>query len=287
MGAIFTSRRMVLAGVALLALLAGLSLHRSLPEARAAGACDVTDSSLDAEETGFLQMINTYRQQNGLKPLRISATLNRSSMWMAVDLARNRYFAHTDSLGRGPSQRAQACGYPDQAGENLAAGTDWESADHAMGAWKSSPGHDTNMKTAYYTVIGIARYYDANSPYGWYWVTDFGIADDSGAPAPAPPAPSPKPAPAPPTPAPTRPPAIIQLSPGANLVSWPGPDYSPAAMSNASAAIDIIYSYDAATGTWQRYGRGLPAQANTLTVLEAGHAYWVMARQAAQVSVAP
>ena len=279
MGAIYSSRKALwLFGVAILALLATPhnEAHRT---ASAAGACDVSDLSLDAEETAYLQTINTYRQQNGLRALKLSANLNRSATWMAVDLARGRYFSHTDSLGRSPTQRAQACGYGDQAGENLAAGTDWDTAMDAMAAWKSSPSHDTNMKTAFYTVIGIARYFDPNSQYGWYWVTDFGMTDDTGTPPPSPPAPAP--------PAqPSKPAAVINLSAGANLISWPGPSFAPAGMDDANGAVEVIYSFDQATGTWTRYGHALPAYLNTLSVLEAGHAYWVMANYSAKLTIA-
>lgn len=288
MGAIFSSRRALwLLGVAMLALLATPNYQHD-QIANAAGACDVSDTSLDAEESAYLQMLNSYRQQNNLKPLKISNTLNRSASWMAVDLARGRYFSHTDSLGRSPTQRAQACGYNDQAGENLAAGTDWATATAAMSAWKNSPSHDSNMKTAFYTVVGIARYFDPNSQYGWYWVADFGMTDDTGTPAPPAPAP-PAPAPAPPTPAPappSKPAAVINLSAGANLISWPGPTFSPSSMDDANGAVEVVYSFDQASGTWQRYGRSLPNYLNNLTVLESGQAYWVMANYSAKLTVA-
>jgi uncharacterized protein YkwD len=140
--------------------------------------CSVTHDSNDSEELAFLGLINTYRAQNGLSALTISTNLNRGAAWMSEDLAKNHYFSHTDSLGRSPYQRAIDCGYPSGAGENLAAGTAWSSAQSAFNAWQSSPGHNANMLGTYYQQIGIARHYLAGSQYGWYWTTTFGTTND-------------------------------------------------------------------------------------------------------------
>lgn len=130
--------------------------------------CEVSHDGNDSEELAFLSLINNYRTQNGLGTLTISTNLNRGSAWMTEDLATNNYFAHTDSLGRSAYQRAIDCGYPSGAGENLAAGGAWSSAQAAFNAWQNSPGHNANMLGQYYKQIGIARFYLAGSQYGWY-----------------------------------------------------------------------------------------------------------------------
>ena len=140
--------------------------------------CTVSDNTVDAEEQAFLGLINTYRAQNGLAALSMSTNLNRASTWMAADMGVKAYFSHTDSLGRSPSTRAIDCGYPQGAGENIAAGTNWSSASAVFAAWKGSAGHNANMLNGSYKQIGIARVYTAGSPYGWYWVTDFGTTND-------------------------------------------------------------------------------------------------------------
>lgn len=147
-------------------------------EAGAITNCNVTHDSLDGEEQAFLGMINNYRGANGLGALTISTNLNRGAAWMAQDLADKAYFSHTDSLGRSPYARAIDCGYPAGAGENLAAGTSWSTASSAFAAWQASPGHNANMLGQYYQQIGIARYYNASSPYKWYWATTFGSSND-------------------------------------------------------------------------------------------------------------
>jgi uncharacterized protein YkwD len=140
--------------------------------------------ALDSEEQSFLTYINDYRAQNGLGPLTINESLNGVARWMANDMATNNYFSHTDSLGRDPFARMDQLGYAYNTwrGENLAAGT--ETAPYAFQLWKDSPGHNANMLGTHYTVIGIARVFNQNSNYGWYWATEFG---GEGGPAPAPP----------------------------------------------------------------------------------------------------
>jgi uncharacterized protein YkwD len=160
------------------ALLGGLALLRSGESVGALTNCTVgsTALALDAEEQKFLQLINNYRAQNGRPALENSTNLNRAAAWMANDLGVNRYFSHTDSLGRSVGTRVQNCDYPGGAGENIAGG--YDTAQRAFDAWKASSGHNSNMLNSNYRMIGIGRAYVSGSPYGWYWVTDFGLADD-------------------------------------------------------------------------------------------------------------
>jgi hypothetical protein len=311
----------------------------------------------------FLSLINDYRLQNGLGALTVSTNLNRAAHWMSNDLGTNGYFSHTDSLGRSPYARAIDCGYPQGAGENLAAGSTWSSAQSAFDAWKASPGHNANMLGQYYLQIGIARVNVPGSNYTWYWTTNFGSTDDGtggGGPAPtatptntpqpptatptntaapvatntpvptatstpvpvatstptaggggsspaptATPTPTPTPGTATPTPTsvqpksptatptatptgtatktpvPTATPAAgsLPLSPGANLVGWPGEDADASdALEPLSSSVSIVYRWDPVAGTWQRYAPGVPDYVNTLSLLIRGEAYWVIAR---------
>ncbi len=143
------------------------------PPAGAPPGSTKTDPSLDAEENAFLGIINEYRASQGLGALVVSPTLETSSRWLSQDMAAKGYFDHTDSLGRDFGTRLSAFGYgASTAGENIAAGN--ADAQSTFTQWKNSPGHNANMLGSGYKAIGIARYYDASSPYGWYWTTDFG-----------------------------------------------------------------------------------------------------------------
>lgn len=167
----------------------------------------VATTPLSTEEQAFLTLINNYRQQNGLGPLTVDTKLQDPSEWMSIDMGVNRYFGHTDSLGRDPFQRMAAFGYNYNTwkGENLAAGT--SSAQTAFNLWRDSAPHNANMLGANYSAIGIARRYTAGSPYGWYWTTDFGGIVSS----PLPPQSTATPTPAPTaSPSPTPPEHLLQ-----------------------------------------------------------------------------
>ncbi len=193
---ILNLRRLAAAAFGLCAITAAAGAAAVIDQrpASALTNCSVSDLSIDSEETAFLGLINQYRAQNGLGALTISTNLNRAASWMVIDLATKNYFAHTDSLGRSPGTRSVDCGYPNGAGENLAAGTVRDTAQEAFDAWKASSGHNANMLTSYYQQIGIARYYSGSSTYGWYWATDFGTVNDGtgggGSTTPPPPPPA-------------------------------------------------------------------------------------------------
>lgn len=184
--------RQIARNIAALALIVPVFLAISLLSVTTAPTGQA--EALDNEEAAFLGIINDYRAQNGLGPLTIDSSLNSVARWMADDLAANDYFSHTDSLGRDPFTRMDQQGYAVNTyrGENLVAGT--MEASESFRMWRDSEGHRANMLGSNYTVIGIARAYNASSTFGWYWATEFG-GDPVGAPppqqAPAPPAPAP------------------------------------------------------------------------------------------------
>lgn len=200
------------------ALAAGSFFGSGAPSASALTSCDVSNLTIDSEETAFLGLINSYRAQNGLGALTMSTNLNRAASWLAVDLGVKNYFSHTDSLGRSPSTRAVNCGSPAGAGENIAAGTSRDTAQEVFDAWKASSGHNANMLNGGYKQIGVARYYVSSSTYKWYWVTDFSLVTDgtnaggsgggASIPTATPPAATATPSPTP-SPAPTAPVATL------------------------------------------------------------------------------
>jgi len=138
--------------------------------------------ALDAEEAAFLDIINQYRLANGVPPLALSPTLTQASELHSQDMADHDYFSHYSLDGRSPYDRMVQAGYnyATWMGENIAAG--FVTAAQVFQGWKNSPGHDANMLRPNFVVIGIGRAYNASSHYGWYWTTDFGGYDDSGAP---------------------------------------------------------------------------------------------------------
>lgn len=129
---------------------------------------------LKTEERDFIDRLNDYRKDQGLKKLKISKDLSEAAAAMAEDMAENPLTInqeHKDSKGRLPSERASLYGYTDGVGENLAAG--YKSAKKVFDAWKDSTDHKENMIDSDYEVMGVARVV-SDTNYKWYWVNMFG-----------------------------------------------------------------------------------------------------------------
>ncbi len=83
-------------------------------------------------------------------------------------------------------------------------------------------------------------------------------------------------------------PPSLPLLPGANLLAWPGADAPPAiALAGQGTAIRMVYSWNASTRTWERYGPDLPAFLNNMALLRKGGAYWFLANTSAHLTFAP
>ena len=166
-------------------LLAGLvALGALAPAAQAGPNCDV-DATLDGEEQQFLELINDYRQDNGLGPLALSPALTKAAAWKSQHMADANYFAHDDvPIARSWDDRIRDCGYDYNTwiGENIAAGNSGAAATFEQ--WRNSPGHNQNMLSGNYNAIGIGRAFGASAAYGWYWTTDFGGFVDGAPPPP-------------------------------------------------------------------------------------------------------
>ena len=132
----------------------------------------------EAEEQRFLELINGYREANGLGPLALSETLSRAAERHSEDMQTHGFFSHTTEassyypVGSSFSDRLAREGYPtDNAytAENIAWG--YTTAEEVFKAWRISPSHNVNMLGKNYTAIGIGRV-------GTYWTTDFGSVVD-------------------------------------------------------------------------------------------------------------
>src|ERR687894_1831173 len=134
----------------------------------------------DPEELQFLELINGYRADHGLRALVLSDTLAVAADHHSRDMARYSFFAHNTAassyyeVGSRPWDRMEAEGYRYNTykGENIAVG--YETAEEAFRAWRESPSHNQAMLDGRYRVIGIARINEPGSVHGWYWTTDFG-----------------------------------------------------------------------------------------------------------------
>jgi uncharacterized protein YkwD len=173
-------RYLCVAAAVLAALVAGIAVFNQRADA----------DSYDSEELQFLELINDYRQQNGLGTLLLSDALSVSAEHHDQDMARYSFFAHDTAassyyrVGSQPWDRMEEEGYKFNTykGENIAVG--YETAEEAFAAWRRSPSHNLAMLDGKYRVIGIARISDPGSVHGWYWTTDFGGVEDPSSHAP-------------------------------------------------------------------------------------------------------
>jgi uncharacterized protein YkwD len=109
-------------------------------------------------ERSLLCLTNLHRVRNGLAALERDTRLGAAARGHSADMVARNYFDHVTPEGAGPSQRAQAAGYPGGAGENIAANGNG-SAFSLFDQWRNSAGHNQNMLTAGYVAagFGVAR----------------------------------------------------------------------------------------------------------------------------------
>jgi hypothetical protein len=143
--------------------------------------------SYSVQELAFLDSLNQYRASKGLQPLLLSDAISEACYRHNHDMAKYGFFSHSSvksdwfATNATPWTRMAASGYSYNTAkaENIAAGQ--STAAKVLSAWKGSSGHNANMLSSSYKVIGISFYQLPGSPYTYYWTADFGGAVDSSA----------------------------------------------------------------------------------------------------------
>jgi hypothetical protein len=130
----------------------------------------------DSEEWAFVELLNAYRGELGLAPVTLNAELGGAAKYHSVDMATNNYFDHYLFDGTDAGTNIQNFGYTGfPYAENIAAGM--ATAQEVMIGWQNSPEHNATMTDPQYTEIGIGRYYNEASLYGWYWTATYGAGE--------------------------------------------------------------------------------------------------------------
>ncbi len=134
------------------------------------------------KEDAMLALVNAMRDSGGdcpsgyrpaVPPLVVDQALRDAARGHALDMGERAYFSHDTPDGLDPWERIDAAGYTASAtGENIAAGNG--TAQATFEQWRTSDGHCRNMMSASSTEIGIGYAYVDSSPYGHYWVQNFG-----------------------------------------------------------------------------------------------------------------
>ena len=132
---------------------------------------DYAATKLDAEHAR--DVINTYRQAKGLKPLKLNAALTEAAKAHSRDLAKWDRISHYGSDGSNPWDRVKRTGYGAKvAAENV--GTGQASIDEVLKGWQDSPGHNKNLLLADAEHMGIALVQDSKSEFKTFWTLVLG-----------------------------------------------------------------------------------------------------------------
>lgn len=132
---------------------------------------DYTATKLDAEKARDL--INAYRKEKGLKPLKLSMELTNAAKAHSRDLARWDRISHYGSDGSNPWDRVKRSGYNARsAAENV--GTGQASFEEVLKGWKASAGHNKNLLMADAQHMGIALVQDPRTEFKTFWTLVLG-----------------------------------------------------------------------------------------------------------------
>ncbi len=132
---------------------------------------DYSATRLDADKARDL--INAYRREKGLKPLKLQPSLTEAAGAHSRDLAKWDRISHFGSDGSNPWDRAKRAGYNAKlAAENV--GTGQASIEEVMKGWQASPGHNKNLLIPDAEHMGIALVHDPKTEFKTFWTLVIG-----------------------------------------------------------------------------------------------------------------
>jgi uncharacterized protein YkwD len=119
----------------------------------------------------FFELLNEYRQANGLGTLEYSLHLEAAADLQAERMCREHFFGHVWPDGTAPGDRALAAGFcHDRVGENLAHGINsYDAPADVMANLAKSSSHNDNMLHEPYRYAGIGFYYSESELGDEYW----------------------------------------------------------------------------------------------------------------------
>ncbi|GGR90108.1 CAP domain-containing protein [Deinococcus sedimenti] len=143
---------------------------------------DAGSQTMSIEEAQILSALNAARavartcggqRFEAAAPVTWNGYLAAAARAHAADMAKRHFFDHVTPDGVKPAQRMEAAGYTDwtKAAENIAAGF---VVSNVMQGWIDSPSHCKTLMDPALKEVGIGYTYQPGSPYGTYWVQDFG-----------------------------------------------------------------------------------------------------------------
>lgn len=132
---------------------------------------DYSHTALNAEMAR--DVINAYRKEKGLKPLKLNPELTEAAKNHSRDLSKWDRISHYGSDGSNPWDRVKRTGYKARvAAENV--GTGQIDFNEVMKGWKESPGHNKNLLLGDAEHMGIALVQDPKSEFKSFWTLVLG-----------------------------------------------------------------------------------------------------------------
>jgi uncharacterized protein YkwD len=132
----------------------------------ALGDRDYSATRLDSDKAR--ELINAYRKEKGLKPLKLNAELSDAAKAHSRDLAKWDRISHYGSDGSNPWDRIKRTGYNARvAAENV--GTGQINIEEVVKGWKDSPGHNKNLLLSDAEHMGIALVQDPKTEFKTFW----------------------------------------------------------------------------------------------------------------------
>ena len=113
-------------------------------------------------------LVNSYRVQKGLKPLRLNTKLSDAAMKHSLDLAKSDRISHYGSDGSDSWDRVMRTGYRARVtAENV--GTGQASIREVFRGWQNSRDHNTNLLLPDAEEMGIAMVHNPKTQFKTFW----------------------------------------------------------------------------------------------------------------------
>lgn len=113
-------------------------------------------------------LINKYRKNNNLKPLKLNAELTEAAKAHSIDLSKWDRISHYGSDGSNPLDRINRTGYKARvSAENI--GTGQPDFEHIFDGWTKSPGQNNNLLLSEASEMGLALVQDPKTEFKTFW----------------------------------------------------------------------------------------------------------------------
>jgi uncharacterized protein YkwD len=110
------------------------------------------------------KLVNAYRAQKGLKPLKLNPKLSQAALRHSEDLAKSDRISHFGTDGSDAWERVRKAGYPARmTAENV--GTGQQSLDEVFHGWQKSKDHNANLLLKDADEMGVAMVYNPKSQF--------------------------------------------------------------------------------------------------------------------------